>query len=263
MTALLAGFTGVLGLIFGSFGTVVAWRVPRRENIVSGRSHCPRCGALIRAFDNVPVVSWLVLRGRCRNCGNKISIRYPLTEFATGILFALSAVKFGWSVETFVYAAFFWVLVVLTSIDVDHKLLPNRIVYPSFVVGWAGLTVAALVGDDAGRLVDAAVGAAIFGGLLFLVSFVGEIVYKKTAMGLGDVKLAFVLGTFLGYERLALVPMAMFMSFLGGAVIGIVVIKVAGGDRRTEVPFGPFLVLGTVLALFVGEPLVDAYVGLL
>jgi leader peptidase (prepilin peptidase)/N-methyltransferase len=263
LTALLAGFAGVLGLVFGSFGTVAAWRIPRRENIVSGRSHCPRCGAMIRAFDNVPVVSWLLLRGRCRNCGNSISVRYPLTELATGILFALSAVKFGWSVEAFVYAAFFWALVVLTSIDVDHKLLPNRIVYPSFVLGWAGLTAAALVDDDTGRLVDAAVGAAIFGGLLFLVAFVGEIVYKKTAMGLGDVKLAFVLGTFLGYERLALVPTAMFMSFLSGAVIGLVVIKLAGGDRKTEVPFGPFLVLGTVLALFAGEPLVDAYLGLL
>lgn len=263
MTALLVTFTGVLGLIFGSFGTVAAWRIPRRENIVSGRSHCPRCGAMIRAFDNIPVLSWMVLRGRCRNCGNPISIRYPLTELATGILFALSAAKFGWSVETFVYAGFFWVLVVLTSIDVDHKLLPNRIVYPSFVAGWIGLTAAALVDDDTGRLVDAAVGAAIFGGLLFLVSFVGEIVYKKTAMGLGDVKLAFVLGTFLGYDRLALVPVAMFTSFLSGAVIGLAIIKVSGGDRRDEVPFGPFLVLGTVLALFLGEPLVDAYLGLL
>ncbi len=263
MTALLVTFTGILGLIFGSFGTVAAWRIPRRENIVTGRSRCPRCGATIRAFDNIPVVSWLVLRGRCRSCGNPISVRYPLTELATGVLFALSAAKFGWSVETFVYAAFFWVLVVLTSIDVDHKLLPNRIVYPSFVLGWAGLTAAAIVEDDTARLLDAAVGAAIFGGLLFLVSFAGEIVYKKTAMGLGDVKLAFVLGTFLGYARLALVPMAMFMAFLSGAVIGVVVIKVAGGDRRTEVPFGPFLVLGTVLALFAGEPLVDAYLGLL
>ncbi|MDQ3915258.1 MAG: prepilin peptidase [Actinomycetota bacterium] len=263
MTALLVTFTGILGLIFGSFGTVAAWRIPRRESIVTGRSRCPRCGATIRAFDNIPVVSWLVLRGRCRSCGNPISVRYPLTELATGALFALSAAKFGWSVETFVYAAFFWVLVVLTSIDVDHKLLPNRIVYPSFVLGWAGLTAAAIVEDDTARLLDAAAGAAIFGGLLFLVSFAGEIVYKKTAMGLGDVKLAFVLGTFLGYARLALVPMAMFMAFLSGAVIGVVVIKVAGGDRRTEVPFGPFLVLGTVLALFAGEPLVDAYLGLL
>ena len=263
MTALLATFTGILGLIFGSFGTVAAWRIPRRETIVSGRSHCPRCGAMIRAFDNIPVLSWLLLRGRCRNCGNPIAVRYPLIELATGILFALSAVKFGWSVETFVYAAFFWVLVVLTVIDVDHKLLPNRVVYPSFVAGWAGLTVAALVRDDAGRLAGAAIGAAIFGGILFLVSFLGEIVYKKTAMGLGDVKLAFVLGTFLGYERVALVPMAMFMSFLSGAVLGLVIIRVSGGDRKTEVPFGPFLVLGTVLALFVGEPLVDAYVGLL
>ena len=263
MTGLLVAFNGILGLIFGSFGTVAAWRIPRRETIVTGRSHCPQCGEMIRAFDNIPVVSWLLLRGRCRSCGNRIPVRYPLTELATGALFALSAAKFGWSVETFVYSAFFWVLVVLTSIDVDHKLLPNRIVYPSFVVGWMGLTAAAIVGEHTDRLVDAAVGAAIFGGVLFLVSFVGELVYKKTAMGLGDVKLAFVLGTFLGYERIALVPMGMFLSFLSGAVLGLVIIKTAGGDGKTEVPFGPFLVLGTVIALFVGEPMVDWYAGLL
>ncbi|MDQ3958364.1 MAG: prepilin peptidase [Actinomycetota bacterium] len=254
MTALLAVFTGILGLIFGSFGTVVAWRVPRRESIVSGRSRCPQCGAMITAAENVPVLSWLLLRRRCRHCGNPISVRYPLIELATGILFALSAVKFGPSVETFVFAAFFWVLVVLTVIDVDHKLLPNRIVYPSFVAGWAGLAVAALVDDAPGRLLDAAVGAAIFGGFFFVVA-----VIAPAGMGFGDVKLGFVLGTFLGYVRLGLVPLGMFLAFFTGAVTGLAFMLKTGGGRKMQIPFGPFLALGTVLAILAGEPLLDAY----
>ena len=256
MTAFLVAFTGILGLIFGSFGTVVAWRVPRRESIVTGRSHCPKCGAMITAVENVPVLSWLVLRGKCRHCRNPISVRYPLTELATGVLFGLSAAKFGWSVETFLFAALFWILVVLTVIDIDHKLLPNRIVYPTFVTGWAGLITAALVGGYPDRLVDAAVGSAIFGGFFFVVALIAP-----RGMGLGDVKLGFVLGSFLGFVRLGLVPLGMFLAFFTGAVVGLGFMLWSGAGRKMQVPFGPFLALGTVLALFVGEPILDAYLG--
>lgn len=256
--ALLVAFTGVLGLIFGSFGTVAAWRIPRRETIVSGRSHCPECGAKITALENVPVLSWLVLRGRCRHCGNPISVRYPLIELATGVLFALSAAKFEWSVETFVYAAFFWVLVVLTVIDLDHKLLPNRVVYPAFVAGWAGLVAAAIVDGTTDRLLDAAIGAGIFGGTFFLIALIAP-----RGMGFGDVKLAFVLGTFLGYVRIGLVPLGMFLAFLTGALTGVAVMLASGGGRKMQIPFGPFLALGTVLAIFAGDPLLDWYLELL
>lgn len=253
--ALFVAFTGVLGLIFGSFGTVAAWRIPRRETIVSGRSHCPKCGAKITALENVPVLSWVLLRGKCRHCGNPISVRYPLIELTTGILFALSAAKFGLSVETFVYAAFCWVLVVLTVIDLDHKLLPNRVVYPAFVVGWGGLVAAAIVEGSTDRLLDAAMGAAIFGGTFFVIALVAP-----RGMGFGDVKLAFVLGTFLGYVRIGLVPLGMFLAFLTGTLGAIVVMLVSGGDRKMQIPFGPFLALGTVLAIFAGAPLLDAYI---
>lgn len=256
--ALLVVLTGVLGLIFGSFGTVAAWRIPRRESIVTGRSHCPGCGATITWVENIPVLSWLVLRGRCRHCGNPISIRYPLIELATGVLFSLCAAKFEWSVETFVYAAFCWVLVVLTVIDLDTKLLPNRIVYPAFVVGWAGLVAAAIVDGVTDRLLDAAIGAGIFGGTFFLIALVAP-----RGMGFGDVKLGFVLGTFLGYVRLGLVPLGMFLAFLIGAVTGVVVMLMTGGNRKMQIPFGPFLALGTVLALFAGDPLLDWYLDLL
>ena len=255
---MLVAFTGILGLIFGSFGTVAAWRIPRHESIVGGRSHCPSCEATITALENVPVLSWLFLQGRCRHCGNPISIRYPVIELITGVLFALSAAKFGWSVETFVFAAFFWVLVVLTVIDLDHKLLPNRIVYPAFVAGWGGLVAAAIAEGSTDRLLDAAVGAAIFGGTFFLIALIAP-----RGMGFGDVKLGFVLGSFLGYVRLGLVPLGMFLAFLTGALTGIAIMLASGGDRKMQIPFGPFLALGTVLAIFAGGPLLDAYLGLL
>lgn len=256
--ALLVALTGILGLVFGSFGTVAAWRIPRRESIVTGRSHCPACGATITWIENVPVLSWVFLRGRCRHCGNPISARYPLIELTTGVLFALAAAKFEWSVETFVYAAFFWVLVVLTVIDLDTKLLPNRVVYPAFVVGWAGLVAAAIVDGTTDRLLDAAIGAGIFGGTFFLIALVAP-----RGMGFGDVKLGFVLGTFLGYLRVGLVPLGMFLAFLIGAVTGVAVMLATGGDRKMQIPFGPFLALGTVLAIFAGDPLLDWYLDLL
>ena len=141
------GSAFVVGLIFGSFGSVVAWRLPRGESL-GGRSKCPHCGQQIGSLENIPVVSWIVLRGRCRRCGRPISVRYPLIEVATGALFAVAIGKFGLSLEGVLFGGFFWVLVVLTQIDLAHKLLPNKIVYPSFVAGWIGLGAAAITADD-------------------------------------------------------------------------------------------------------------------
>jgi leader peptidase (prepilin peptidase)/N-methyltransferase len=257
---LLTSLAAVLGLIFGSFATVVAYRVPRRESVVTGRSKCPNCGRTIGALENIPVVSWLALRGRCRNCGEPISPRYPLTELTTGLLFALAAWKFGVTVTGAVYAAFFLALVALTVIDLEHKLLPNRIVYPTFLVGWAGLVAAALVDSNvpAERLRSAAFGMLIFGGFLVLVAFV----YPQ-GMGGGDWKLAFALGTFLGYAGGVRLTLAgMFISFVLGGVIGLVLMRLTGKDRKMQIPFGPFLAGGTVIAIAAGERLLDAYLSL-
>jgi leader peptidase (prepilin peptidase) / N-methyltransferase len=256
---LLTSLAGVLGLIFGSFGTVVAYRVPKRESIVSGRSKCPSCGRTIGALENIPVLSWVILRRRCRHCGEPISPRYPLTELATGLLFALAAWHFGITVTGAVYAAFFWVLVVLTVIDLELKILPNRIVYPTFVAGWIGLVAAALVDSElaGARLRSAGLGMLVFGGFLFAVAFA-----YPAGMGLGDVKLAFSLGAFLGYAGgVRLVLMGMFLSFVLGGIVGIVVMQVTGKGRKMQIPFGPFLAGGTVLAIAVGQRLLDAYLG--
>ena len=246
----------VLGLIFGSFGTVAAHRIPRSETIVSGRSKCPNCGRQIRAIENIPVVSYLVMRARCPGCGQRISLRYPLTELATGTLFALAVAEFGLTPTAAVFAAFFWALVVLTAIDLEHRLLPNRIVYPMFVAGWLGLAVAALLDGATDRLVAAAIGALVFGGFFAAVAFI-----YPAGMGGGDVKLAFVLGTFLGYAGgVGAVIVGMFLSFLLGGIIGIVAMAVSGKGRKTKIPFGPFLALGSVLAVFVGEAIARGYV---
>lgn len=256
--ALLIAFVAGLGLIFGSFATAAAHRIPRNESFVSGRSRCPNCGATITAVENIPVFSWLFLRGKCRHCKNPISPRYPLTELTSGVLFALSAWKFGYSAETVVYAAFFWGLLVLTLIDLEFKLLPNKVVFPMFIAGWIGLAVAALVDGDADRLLDAAMGAAIFGGFFFVV-----VLIVPHGMGGGDIKLAFVLGTFIGYvDAPGVVLVGMFLSFFLGAVIGATIALVQGGSRKTQIPFGPYLALGSTVAIFWGSALKDAYLGI-
>lgn len=244
-------------MIFGSFGTVAAYRIPKRQTIVSGRSHCPHCDRTITWIENIPLFSYLLLGGKCRGCKTRIPIRYPLIEAGTGLLFGLTAWKLGFTPAAVVFAAFFWALVVLTVIDLDHKLLPNRVVYPMFVAGWVGLGLDALVRDRFASLADAAVGALIFGGFFLLIALI-----VPAGMGGGDVKLAFVLGTFLGYVGgPGVVLVGMFLSFLVGGVLGIAVMALGKGGRKTQIPFGPFLALGTALGIFWGENLLDLYLG--
>ncbi|HWC14524.1 MAG TPA: prepilin peptidase [Actinomycetota bacterium] len=244
----------LLGLIFGSFGTVIAHRLPQRRSIASGRSRCPSCDTQIAWFENIPVFSYVALRGRCRHCGASISPRYLWIELMSGLLFVAAWWRFGLSLEAVVFAGFFWGLVVLTAIDLEHHLLPNKIVYPLFVAGWAGLAVAAFVDGDLGRLRGAAFGALIFGGFLFTVAFIAP-----AGMGGGDVKLGFVLGTFLGYAGgIGFTLVGMFLSFVAGGVIGIALLA-RGGGRKTQVPFGPFLALGTVAGILFGRVILDWY----
>ncbi len=226
---------------------------------MTGRSRCPNCGNVVTALENIPVFSYLFLRGKCRHCGHRISPRYPLTELVTGILFALAFWRFGLSLRTVAYAAFFWVLVVLTIIDLEHRLLPTRVIYPSLVVGWVLLAADGLLTDEPRRLLDALIGLAIFGGFFFTVAFL-----VPRGMGMGDVRLALLLGTFAGYLGGAgFVLLAMFMSFLTGAVIGGIAAVVTKGGRKMKIPFGPFLALGTLIAIFAGRPILDAYLGTL
>jgi leader peptidase (prepilin peptidase)/N-methyltransferase len=252
-TLLVVGM-GVLGLMIGSFLNVVIWRVPRGESIVSPPSHCPNCDAEIKPIDNVPLFSWLLLGGKCRNCKVRISARYPLVELATGLLFAGFAAKFGAHAVLPAYVYLAAIGVALAMIDFDHHRLPDVLTLPSYPVGLALLAIPALTGDGHTPYLRAVVGlAALFGFYALL-----WVVYPS-GMGLGDVKLAGVLGLYLGWLGWEQLAVGAFAAFLFGGVVGIGVILFAGGGRKTKVPFGPFMLLGTLAGIYLGHPLAHAY----
>lgn len=236
------------GLVGGSFVTVVGHRVPRGESIVGPRSRCTTCGAQIAAYDNVPVVSWVVLRGRSRCCGESISARYPLTELAMGALYAATvAVLWGdGAAEIALGLVFVTMLVAVTLTDLEQRIIPNKIL---LVAAVAGAAIAAAA--DPGSLPERAVAAAAAGGLLFLAA----LAYPK-GMGLGDVKLAATMGIFLGRN----VAPAILVALLAGSLVGLaMIVRDGAAARKTAIPFGPFLALGGVVGLLAGDQLVDWY----
>ncbi|MGN6256640.1 MAG: prepilin peptidase [Solirubrobacterales bacterium] len=243
--ALLFAFCG--GLIAGSFVTVVGYRVPRAESIVGPRSRCTTCGTQIAAYDNVPVFSWLLLRGRSRCCGDPISARYPLTELSLGALYAATvAVLWGDATEVALGLVFVTMLVAITLTDLERRVIPNKILLVATV---AGVAIAAI--GDPGSLPERLIAAAAAGGGLFLV----VLAYPR-GMGLGDVKLAAVMGLFLGRN----VAPALLVALLAGSAVGLVLIARDGAEaRKRAIPFGPFLALGGVVGLLAGDQLVSWY----
>lgn len=241
-------FAAVTGLAVGSFLNVVVWRLPRGESLNHPGSHCPSCGHGVRPRDNVPVVSWLLLRGRCRDCANPISVRYPLLEAVTAVLWvAVVAVRWDDAAAIALGIVLVTLMVAVVPIDLEHRLILNRLTYPAAVLApIIGLLL------DPGFVPEQLIAGAAAGGF-FLVA---ALVYPA-GMGLGDVKLAAVMGLYLGR---AVAP-ALFVALVAGVVVGLVVIARQGRERgrKTQVPFGPFLAIGSVLAIFVGESLVDSY----
>jgi leader peptidase (prepilin peptidase) / N-methyltransferase len=254
MTAALAVVCGLFGLAIGSFLNVVIYRVPRKESVVRPRSRCPGCGTQLADRDNVPVVSWLLLRGRCRTCGEAISARYPLIELACGALFVAMALRLGFDWALPAYLVFAAALLAITAIDLEHYIIPNRIVYPTIFVAVPLLVLAAALGDQWDDLVSAGVGAVLAWGLLLLVHLV-----SPRGMGFGDVRLSFVLGLFLGWLSLRHVFLGLFLGFLLGSVAGLVLIALRRRGRKDHIPFGPFLAAGAVLAVLAGSPLLSWY----
>jgi leader peptidase (prepilin peptidase) / N-methyltransferase len=240
------------GLLIGSFLTVVVHRVPAGESVVAPRSRCPSCGVQIRPRDNVPVVSWLLLRGRCRSCGVRIPARYPMIEVATAGLFAAAAARFENPWVLIAAAAFLAVLLALSLIDLEHRILPNRIVYPCLIAFPVYLVVASIAGAPV-ELVDALVGFLAYGGGLLLVAIV-----SPKGMGMGDVKLAGLIGVVVGALDLPSVAVAAGLAILLGG-IGAVAALAMGKGRKSAVPFGPFLAAGAALAIFWGPVIADAY----
>ena len=255
MTALIAAISGVYGLVIGSFLNVVIWRVPRKESIVTPASHCPSCDDPISPRDNIPLFSWAVLRGRCRNCHERISFRYPFIELLTAGLFVAVGIRFSHSWALPAYLVLTAGLIALSVIDLETFLLPNRIVYPLGIIGGALLLFAALVSGEWHAFLRALEGGAVAFAFFFLVHFV----YPR-GMGFGDVRLSFVLGMFLGWLGWWYVAGGLFAGFVYGAVIGVGVMAVEGPrGRKRQIPFGPFLALGTMTFIFWGGPLIDWY----
>jgi leader peptidase (prepilin peptidase) / N-methyltransferase len=234
------------GLIVGSFLNVVAYRLPRGESLVKPGSRCPACGTAVAAYDNVPVISWLILRGRCRSCGERISSRYPLVELLTAVTFAAIVAARGVSDDLVVLLPFAAMLIVVAQIDLERRIVPNKIVLPTAIYG---LAASALVRtDQMPELLIAGAGA-------FLFLLVAALAYPA-GMGMGDVKLAGVMGLFLGT---AVIP-ALLTGFLTGALVGVgMMLREGGGARKKGVPFAPFLALGGLVGILAGPELIDLY----
>lgn len=243
------------GVVIGSFLNVCIHRLPAQESIVFPTSHCPSCKTPIRPYDNVPILSYLVLRGRCRACAARISPRYPLVEALTGLAALAALLEFGWCVHFAVAFLFLAALIVVTFIDLDHQIIPDVISLPGIPVGFAA---AALTGDPGWQ--SSLIGILIGGGILWAVA---EGYYRLTGregMGGGDIKLLAMIGAFLGWRA---VPITLILGSLSGTVVGLAFIVAKGRDSRTPIPFGPFLAAGAVCALFFGDALVDWYLDLM
>ena len=253
-TSVIAVLAAVLGLAVGSFLNVVVWRVPRGESVVSPPSACPPCGARVRPADNVPVLGWLRLHGRCRDCDAPISRRYPLVELGTAVLFVVMALRFGPDPVLPAYLYLAAVGLALALIDLDCKRLPDALTLPSYPVAAVLLALGALLGSDSGELVRALLGGLAMYALYFALCFA-----YPAGMGFGDVKLAGVLGMYTAWLGWGAWTVGVFLGFLYGGVWGLGLVLLRRGGRKTAVPFGPFMLLGVLTALLVGTQVADAY----
>lgn len=258
MTLLLVVAGLLVGLAVGSFVNVLVWRVPRGESVVRPRSHCPRCQAGIRPRDEVPVVSWLLLRGRCRACGTTISLRYPLVETLTAAVFVVLALRLA--DQPSAIPAFWWlgaVGVALALIDLETRKLPDVLTLPSYAVGIVGLSLAALATEGHTPWLRALLGCAALYACYFALAFA-----YPAGMGFGDVKLAGLLGLYLGWLGWASVIVGAFAGFLLGGVVSIGLVLAGRAGRKSAIPFGPFMLAGTLIGILAGQRIADGYLHL-
>lgn len=250
-TAIYALFALVFGLLVGSFLNVCICRLPRNESIVSPPSHCPLCSYQIRWYDNIPLISYLLLRGKCRGCGARISLQYPLVELLNGILTLSLFLRFG---LTAAFAAFFLfcsALVVITFIDIEHQIIPDEISLSGIVIGFI-LSFVVKQPD----WIDSLLGILLGGGALLLVAYGYHWLTGKDGMGGGDIKLLAMMGAFLGWQAVLFI---IFASSLVGSVIGVTIMLLQKKDSKLAIPFGPYLAFGAVLHIFYGQKLIAWY----
>lgn len=251
---MLVAACALLGLLIGSFLNVVVHRVPRGESVVRPPSACPSCAHQIRSRDNIPVLSWLVLRGRCRDCAAPVSARYPTVELGTSLLFAVMALRFGYDPVLPAYLYLAAVGLALALIDIDVRRLPDVLTLPSYAVVAVLFGIGAVLGSDSGELLRALLAGAAMLAFYFAICFA-----YPAGMGFGDVKLSGVVGMATGWLGWGVWAAGLFGGFLLGGLFGVALMVARGGGRKTAVPFGPFMLVSALLAVLVGQPIVDAY----
>jgi leader peptidase (prepilin peptidase) / N-methyltransferase len=254
---LLLTVVALLGLAVGSFLNVVIYRVPRDESLVRPGSHCPHCGHAVRNRHNIPVLGWLLLRGRCADCSAPISVRYPLVEAGTAALFVAVAARFGlsWELPAYLYLAA--VAVALAAIDLDVMRLPDQIVLPSYAVAIVLLAPAVIAEHSWAAATRGLIGAVLLYALYFVLAVLPR------GMGGGDVKLAPLLGLYLGWLGWSSVAVGAFAGFLMGGLVGALLMLLKVADRKSRIPFGPYMLAGAFLAVFAAAPIAHWYSNLI
>lgn len=248
----IVGLAALFGALVGSFLNVVIYRLPLGQSLVSPPSRCRKCGYSLRWFDNIPIASWVALRGRCRKCGVSVSWQYPVVELITAILFALVAWTTPVGPSLFARLILVCILIALFGIDLEHQILPNSITLPGIVIGLIFSTVAPP------GIRDAIIGTLFGGGILYGIAAAYYLWRREEGMGMGDVKMLAMIGAFLGWK--AVLVTLVFASF-SGALIGVAMMSFQKGGMKYALPFGTFLAIGTLVAMFVGEPFIAWYAG--
>jgi len=248
-------FIVIIGVCIGSFLNVCIYRLPASQSIVHPRSKCPKCDNLIAFYDNIPVLSFVWLKGRCRHCGVKIGLRYPAVELLSGMLALAAFLKFGLSIETLIYFTFTACLLVVTFIDLDHRIIPDVITLPGIPICFAASFALPTITYKAALL-----GVFVGGGSLFLVAWIYSLLTKKEGMGGGDIKLLAMMGALVGWQGVIFI---IFVSSLVGTIAGLAVMLQSNKGMKLAVPFGPFLAIGSITYIFFGTRLIQWYFNLL
>jgi len=240
-----------LGLIVGSFCNVCIYRIPKNESIIYPASHCSKCRSKIKPVDNIPLLSFILLKGRCRNCGSKISIQYPVVELLTGIIYLIIYLIYGLSIQSLIYIILSSALIIIAFIDLNEQIVPDVISLPGIGVG---LILSFFVPYLS--FINSALGVVVGGGIILIIALVGSMIFKKEAMGGGDVKLAAMIGAFLGWRYTII---SLFLGFFLGDLAGIFLILSKIKSKEDMVPFGPFIALGSLITLLWGEKIIAWY----
>ncbi len=242
----------IVGLALGSFSNVCIYRIPKKKSILFPNSFCPQCGKRIRFYDNIPILSYLILRGRCRDCKTKIPLQYPLVEFLTATLLTLAYLRFGLSWDFAARGILIIVMILTFFIDLKHRIIPDTLTLPGVALGFL---MSFLVSSPS--VLNSLLGIAVGGGMFYLAAVLGELLFKKESMGGGDIKLAMMLGAFLGWQNILLI--LLISSFLGSLIGGLALLFSKDVKQTRTIPFGPFLALGAIVAMFLGDSIISAY----